>query len=177
MSASCRLRLLQTTIMLLVVGVIPSEARVAPALAPGVGQTPPVQATKPTSVIASKRRIFVCHGIAVREFADRPCGSLTVERELRVLTPPTPAGTRFVSADLPDGSDDTATRTAAGRPQVTVPTGSAGPLPGQREQCNELQIQVADIDQRMRAGYSAREAARLWQRWHDAKDRLHRAGC
>jgi hypothetical protein len=29
----------------------------------------------------------------------------------------------------------------------------------------------------MRTGYSAREAGRLWQRWRDAKARLHEANC
>jgi hypothetical protein len=29
----------------------------------------------------------------------------------------------------------------------------------------------------MRAGYSAREAARLWQRWRGLKERLHATRC
>ena len=40
-----------------------------------------------------------------------------------------------------------------------------------------LMRQLGEVNSRMRAGYSAREAARLWQRWRGLKDRLHAARC
>jgi hypothetical protein len=36
---------------------------------------------------------------------------------------------------------------------------------------------VAELDQVMRAGYSARESARLWERWREARARLREADC
>jgi hypothetical protein len=43
--------------------------------------------------------------------------------------------------------------------------------------CQKLQTSLDDVDARMRAGYSAREAGRLWQRWREAKAGLHEARC
>ena len=65
------------------------------------------------------------------------------------------------------------TRGSPGKPDTT---GGAA----QRERaadCQQLRHAVTAIDRQMRAGYSAREAPRLWERWREAKDRLHAAGC
>ena len=43
--------------------------------------------------------------------------------------------------------------------------------------CQKLQAALDSLDSRMRAGYSAREAGSLWERWRDAKARLHEADC
>jgi hypothetical protein len=43
--------------------------------------------------------------------------------------------------------------------------------------CARLEQAVEDLDQRLRAGYSAREAGRLWARWREAKERLRDARC
>jgi hypothetical protein len=43
--------------------------------------------------------------------------------------------------------------------------------------CAVLQRQLDGLNDRMRAGYSAREAARLWQRWRDTKERLRTSRC
>ena len=45
------------------------------------------------------------------------------------------------------------------------------------EKCRKLEAAVAAIDSRMRSGYSAREAGRLWDRWREAKARLQEADC
>jgi hypothetical protein len=43
--------------------------------------------------------------------------------------------------------------------------------------CGTLQGQLDAVDARMRGGYSAREAAQLWNRWRDLKERLRGARC
>ena len=43
--------------------------------------------------------------------------------------------------------------------------------------CQKLQAALDSLDSRMRAGYSASEAGSLWERWRDAKARLHAANC
>jgi hypothetical protein len=115
-----------------------------------------------------KRAIYVCHDAGIPVFTDRPCGAASAAR---VLTVETGIG--------------------AGAPPTTVhspPKASTRPLPkrgrtadagdpdsGQR--CVALRRQLDDLDDRMRTGYSAREAARLWQRWRDARERLRTARC
>ncbi len=56
----------------------------------------------------------------------------------------------------------------------------ADPDDGGREHaaiCQKLQATLDSLDSRMRTGYSAREAGRLWERWREAKARLHEANC
>jgi hypothetical protein len=115
-----------------------------------------------------KRAVYVCHDAGVPVFADRPCGAASAAR---VLT---------VEAGIEAG----APATTAPRP----PKASTRPLPKQGrtadagdrdsgQRCVALRRQLDDLDDRMRAGYSAREAARLWQRWRDARERLRTARC
>ena len=119
-----------------------------------------------------KRAVYVCHDAGIPVFADRPCGAASAAR---VLT---------VEAGIGPG-------VWAGAPSTTAPKpikASTRPLPkrghaadagdqdiGQR--CVALRRQLDDLDDRMRTGYSAREAARLWQRWRDARERLRTARC
>jgi hypothetical protein len=43
--------------------------------------------------------------------------------------------------------------------------------------CQRLQATLDTLDSRMRTGYSAREAGRLWERWRETKARLRAADC
>jgi len=43
--------------------------------------------------------------------------------------------------------------------------------------CTPLQRQLDELNDRMRTGYSAREAARLWKRWRDLKEKLRTTRC
>lgn len=45
------------------------------------------------------------------------------------------------------------------------------------DHCAALRLELAEVDERMRAGYTARESARLWGRWRNLKDRLQREHC
>jgi hypothetical protein len=51
------------------------------------------------------------------------------------------------------------------------------PRDARASRCEGLERQLGEVNSRMRAGYSAREAARLWQRWRSLKERLHAARC
>jgi hypothetical protein len=50
-------------------------------------------------------------------------------------------------------------------------------VPAPENACVKLERQLDELNGRMRAGYSAREAARLWQRWRDTKERLRTGRC
>jgi hypothetical protein len=40
-----------------------------------------------------------------------------------------------------------------------------------------LERQLDELNNQMRTGYSAREAARLWDRWRDLKEKLRTTRC
>ncbi|HEX9208741.1 MAG TPA: hypothetical protein VF851_10920 [Steroidobacteraceae bacterium] len=129
---------------------------------------PDKPAARPT-----QRIVFTCVTPGLTTFSDRPCGPLP---ERRALELPATAVTR---------SGESATITppparASTRP-ATAPTRAEaqGSRPGTegRASCRQLQDAVARIDREMRAGYSAREAPRLWERWREARERARAAGC
>ena len=139
------------------------------------GDSPPAAAADtpavaPTAAPAATRRhrsIFVCEDDGVPEYSDRPCAIAGPSRAIVFETPA--AGAVFVtSPPAPRAS----TRPAPAR---------AAPQPVPREagasRCESLERQLDQMNSRMRAGYSAREAARLWQRWRSLKERLHAARC
>jgi len=111
--------------------------------------------------------VFVCQESGVPVYADRPCGSVTAERSLTIESP-RPGAAASTSPPVPRAS--TRPRPAATKPVVES-------VPVLETRCAALQRQLDDLNDRMRAGYSAREAARLWQRWRDAKERLRTARC
>jgi hypothetical protein len=127
-------------------------------------------ALEPAPVQANPRRqrpIFICHDGGVPVFADRPCGPAAATRDLVVETPQTGAAPT-TTAPAPRAS--TRPRVLRGKPDV--------PIAREVEtQCATLQRQLDELNERMRAGYSAREAARLWQRWRVTKERLRTARC
>jgi hypothetical protein len=121
-----------------------------------------------------RRLVFTCTSPGLVVFSDRPCGPLPIVHELKghaprespatagstpTVVPPKPAASvRPASFDArrDDGPDEAAQREAT---------------------CHRLQEAVRRLDDRMRAGYSAREAALLWSRWREAKERLREADC
>lgn len=135
--------------------------------------TPPVRAaggeSSANAMTPAPRRgnrlVFTCRDGATPVFSDRPCGE---DGERRRLDVPSPA-----AGDVPS------TR-AAPAPAATRPIAAHAPrraIPDPPDRCARLEQQLASIDARMRQGYSAREAARLWQRWRDAKAKLREARC
>ena len=124
--------------------------------------------TQPTT-----RLVYSCVAPGLVTFSDRPCGPLPEVRELKVSTPaPAAAG---AALELGKAREPAAAgrRNAPGRE-------NADPDDGGTEDaaiCQKLQATLDNLDSRMRTGYSAREAGRLWERWREAKVRLREANC
>jgi hypothetical protein len=117
----------------------------------------------------ARRDIFVCRERTVTVYSDRPCGELALKRELVLRIPEVPAGKA--------PSTEAAPAKAATLPRVEAAAESRDARADTRARCRQLNDAIETVNERMRAGYSAREAPRLWQRWRDAHDRLREADC
>lgn len=133
----------------------------------GSGQSVTLEPAPPPANPRRHRSVFVCQESGVPMFADRPCGSASETRSLVIATPPPGAAASTIP---PSPAASTRPRPAAGKPSTAV-------VPAPENACTRLQRQLDDLNDRMRAGYSAREAARLWQRWRDTKERLRTGRC
>jgi hypothetical protein len=157
----------------------PASAQAASALplpvvaaAPGSGGSvalePIRQRAHPT-----RRLVYSCVTPGNVTFADRPCGPAPGVRELKVTGPaPSPAGA------TPDLAND---RQAASSNSLKQPVrenaGAGDDVDAHATACLKLQAALDTVDARMRTGYSAREAGRLWDRWRDARTRLRAENC
>lgn len=142
-----------------------SEPPVASPL--GSGQSVTLEPAPPPANPRRHRAVFVCQEGGVPVFADRPCGSTNETRSLVIATPPPGA---VASTKPPSPAASTRPRPVAPRPSITA-------VPTPDNPCAKLERQLDELNDRMRAGYSAREAARLWQRWRDTKERLRTGRC
>lgn len=133
----------------------------------GSGQSVTLEPAPPPANPRRHRAVFVCQEGGVPVFADRPCGSTNETRSLVIATPP-PGATASTTPPSPAAST---------RPRPAIPKPSTPVVPAPENACAKLQRQLDELNDRMRAGYSAREAARLWQRWRDTKERLRTARC
>ena len=111
------------------------------------------------------RLVYACRDAATPVFSDRPCGASA--HAWRLDLPRTTAGAAPSTRAAPPAAATRPIVARASRRDIAEP---ANP-------CARLEKQLATIDARMRNGYSAREAARLWQRWRDAKAKLRAADC
>jgi hypothetical protein len=111
------------------------------------------------------RPIFVCRGVPVI-FSDHPCGPLA---EARVLHFHDPGPGRASSvAQVPSKE--------ATRPRTEPRTTDARPV-ATDDRCRRLREERERLDQRMRAGYPAREAAKLWNRWREVDAQIYADRC
>lgn len=125
---------------------------------------------EPVSPPASPRRqrpIFVCRDGGVPAYSDRPCSPLAEPRALTVAMPEGGAATTTIPP---------APR-ASTRPRRQPQWQESTLRPVTDSRCDTLERQLDQLNDRMRTGYSAREAARLWQRWRDLKERIRTARC
>lgn len=140
-----------------------AEARSSPAGGAASITLEPVPAPPPAR---TKRPVFVCRDEAGVVFADRPCGQVVEARSLNVFGP----GPGEVASTVRKPA------VAAVRPRVEPEPPAHDPPPGETR-CVKLRRQLAALDDRMRTGYSARQAAWLWNRWRDLKAQIHEASC
>jgi len=134
---------------------------------PSGGGSATLEPPPPLAARRTHRLVFACREGNLAVFSDRPCGEAAVLRSLEVSQP--------AASGRPPTTEPVPAR-AATRPAPLRDT-QARQLEQAAERCERLQQDVEQIDDRMRAGYPAREAARLWQRWRDAKERLRAAKC
>lgn len=112
------------------------------------------------------RLVYSCRDGSIPMFSDRPCGETALLRSLDVYTPPPGGRPPTTVADPPRASTRPAQRDRQERA-----------LQQAAEKCERLQNALDEIDDRMRAGYPARQAAQIWQRWRDARAAVRDAGC
>ena len=122
---------------------------------------------------STQRIVFTCVTPGLTTFSDRPCGPLPERREIELLSATKARGGETASVTPPRARASTKPAAVPGKPGVRAARREAN----RDRDCQTLRHAVTAIDRQMRAGYSAREAARLWERWREAKDRLHAAGC
>jgi hypothetical protein len=112
------------------------------------------------------RAIFVCRSHAPVTFSDRPCGPAGEERTLKVQEPQPGR----VASTVPPVAPATTLPRSQPEPKETQPDAVDS-------RCDRLRDQREKLDDRMRAGYSAREAAQLWNRWRSLNSEIYRSRC
>jgi hypothetical protein len=122
-----------------------------------------------------RRLVYTCTSPGLVVFSDRPCGPVPIVHEVKGHGPRDAPGTAGASATVVPPKPAASTRPAPFDAQSGRNDDDAT---AQRDAtCRRLQDAVRSLDDRMRAGYSAREAALLWSRWREAKERLREADC
>jgi hypothetical protein len=111
------------------------------------------------------RRIFVCHAADGTVFSDRPCGAVIEQRE---VAPEASAGTAPSTIPRPATARPLRRREAAATDE-RIDSDDRG--------CARLRDRLERLDDRMRAGYSGRESARLWQQRRELKEQIRRRRC
>jgi hypothetical protein len=119
---------------------------------------------------AAHRPIYVCSRAAPVIFSDRPCGPLAETRVLHVPGPGPGSGPGRAS------SVASAPATDATRPRTEPRVADVKPV-DRDDRCRQLREERRRLDDRMREGYPAREAARLWKRWREVDAKIYAARC
>ena len=115
------------------------------------------------------RAVFVCRGAGPVVFSDLPCGPNLQEREVAIQLPSAGGAAATTRPAKPAA-------TTRPRPEPALRPDKAVADPTARR-CLGLREQLDKLDDRMRTGYSAREAARLWNRWRDLKAEIYAGRC
>jgi len=127
--------------------------------------------TPTTAASASADRpVYVCRSAGLVTFSDRPCGPVSEARVLRVHDPGPGR-----AASLEPAPTGESTRPRTGRQPAEAAT-NAGAVAAD-DRCRKLRAERERLDDRMRAGYSAREAAQLWHHWREVDAKIYAARC
>ena len=173
-----RIPLLHCPALLVFAACIAHAATTAPkpqaaSVGPVYGSATALEPLKISTRVRRIRLIYTCHEDGAAVYSDRPCGEGATLRTI-ALAPPVATG------NVPDTTPRAAAATTRSQSDATGHSGEpaarepAAPAP---DRCSTLESQLREIDDRMRQGYSAREAARLWNRWREIKEDLHIAHC
>jgi hypothetical protein len=121
------------------------------------------------------RLVYSCVTPGLVTFADRPCGPAAQQRELKLAHPPAAVGAAGESSSIaePAAAAAKARRDTAARADLAAARVAAD----RAATCLRLEAALDEVDSRMRAGYPAREAGRLWEKWRSARASLREAGC
>lgn len=121
------------------------------------------------------RLVYTCVTPGLVTFADRPCGPAAQQRELKLTHPPTAPAAAGESSSIadPTAAAAKARRDAAAKADVAVARAAAD----RAATCLRLEAALDEVDSQMRAGYPAREAGRLWERWRGARASLRESRC
>ena len=113
-----------------------------------------------------RREVFVCDDAGTPVFSDRPCGPDLIRRSVSVEQP---IAGQVASTLAPAPSASTRPRARPVDRREVAHDADA--------RCTTLRRQLEQVDDRLRSGYSSREAARLWERRRDLKDELRAGRC
>jgi hypothetical protein len=116
------------------------------------------------------RAVFVCRGAGPVVFSDLPCGPVLREHNVSLQRSSSAGGTPATTTP--------AKPAAATRPRPEpVRKQDAAAADATARRCRGLREQLDKLDDRMRTGYPAREAARLWNRWRELKAEIYADRC
>lgn len=121
------------------------------------------------------RLVYTCVTPGLVTFADRPCGPAARQRELKLDLPqPAAAGeSSSIAEPTAAAAAARARRDTAAKADVAAARAAAD----RTATCLRLEAALDEVDSQMRAGYPAREAGRLWERWRGARASLREARC
>lgn len=119
------------------------------------------------------RLVYTCVTPGLVTFADRPCGPAARQRELKLDLPQPAAAGESSSIAEPAAAAAQARRDTAAKADVAAARAAAD----RTATCLRLEAALDEVDSQMRAGYPAREAGRLWERWRGARASLREARC
>ncbi len=121
------------------------------------------------------RLVYTCVTPGLVTFADRPCGPAAQQRELKLDLPQPAAAAAGESSSI---AEPTAAAAKARRDTAAKADAAAASAAADRAAtCLRLEAALDEVDSQMRAGYPAREAGRLWERWRGARASLREARC
>lgn len=156
---------------------VATVARAVPRDGPVVPSNGSVESQPGPAKASTRRLVFSCIAPGLITFADRPCGPASEARELLLRVDAKPNATLGQSGRTATVAPEVSRASTRERDAEREPLAGAERASSTAATCQRLQDAISTLDARMRNGYSAAEAGRLWDRWRDAKARLREMDC